>query len=102
MVYLFIIFLSSLAGLVQGVTGFGAGLVLMSVLPYFFGIVKGAAVSNFICLFMTGFMVKKYFKDIDWSKIYLAICLFVGGSLGAIYFVDKVNHNLLQLFFDYF
>ena len=40
-----------LAGIVQGITGFGSGIVIMMILPMFFALPQSAGISTAICMF---------------------------------------------------
>lgn len=50
------------AGLIQGVTGFGAGIVMMIFLPMIFPVVTSAGISQSICLVLTFMMFLRYRK----------------------------------------
>ena len=50
MIWLVIALLSTVAGLIQTVTGFGAVVLMMLVLPYFFPIVDASTLSMTIAL----------------------------------------------------
>ena len=78
---IFAVFFSALAaGLVQGVTGFGAGIVMMMFFPYFFALAQAAGVSVAIAVILCAMMFIKYREYVDLKKIigpsvlYLAIC----------------------------
>lgn len=48
------------AGIIQGVTGFGAGVVMMMFLPLQFSVVQSAGVSSAICMILCAAMVYRY------------------------------------------
>ena len=68
------------AGIVQGVTGFGAGIVMMMILPSLFNnIPQSAGVSTAICSILCIQMAYMYRKHIDikkdcWTCHYLYYC----------------------------
>ena len=57
-----------LAGLAQGVCGFGAGILMMMVLPLFFSISRSAAVAGIVSLVVTLLMIIRYRKQSNYSK----------------------------------
>ena len=46
-----ILFISTIAGLLQGLTGFGAGIILMLYLPYLYPVIQCSGIIGIICLF---------------------------------------------------
>ena len=60
------IFLPALAGgIIQGVTGFGAGVVMMMFLPLQYSVVQSAGISSAICMILCAAMVYRYRKTIS-------------------------------------
>ena len=57
-----------LAGIVQGVTGFGTGLILMVILPYYFPGPQSAGTSVAIAMALCIAMSIRYRKDISIKK----------------------------------
>ena len=53
MTWLIVALTAAAAGAVQTVTGFGAAVVLMLVLPHLFGVVTASALSMSICIALT-------------------------------------------------
>ena len=58
-----------IAGIVQGVTGFGAGIVMMMVLPMFYALPQSAGISGAISIILCATMVYTYREHIDLKKI---------------------------------
>ena len=91
-----------LAGIVQGVTGFGAGIVMMMVLPNYFALPQSAGISTAICVVLCMTMVYNYRKHINFKKIitpsilYLIVCSF------SIYFSTMVNQAVMKKVFGVF
>lgn len=57
------------AGIVQGITGFGAGIVMMMILPMVLGsIPQSAGVSTAICVILSLQMIFLYRKHVDVKK----------------------------------
>ena len=48
------------AGLLQGMTGFGAGIILMLYLPMFYTVTGSAAITGAISIVLSSFMVFQY------------------------------------------
>lgn len=83
MIYLIICGSLLLSGFVQGVSGFGAGIVFMGIAPYFLSVTGAAAVSNFVCLMLEIMMVIRYRRHIRRDAIFLpAVFFIVGGTIG--------------------
>lgn len=93
---------SVIAGLVQGVTGFGSGIVLMMLLPVFYALPQAAGISIAICVFLNASMVATYRKYVNISKIvppavlYLIVCFF------AMKFSTSVDQHLMKKIFGGF
>ncbi len=91
-----------LAGLIQGVTGFGAGIVMMVVFPYLFNVVTGAALSGAICIVLCLTMVYRYRKFIRFKAIVWPALLFSFTSSVAIMFSTNIDQGLLKLILGVF
>lgn len=51
-------------GLVMGVTGFGAGMVIMMVLPVFYSLTESAAIAGVVGTVLNAQMAIRYWKHI--------------------------------------
>ena len=97
------IFLPALAGgLIQGVTGFGAGVVMMMFLPLQFSVVQSAGVSSAICLILCAAMVYRYRKNINYKKIILPAILYLLISSISILFAKMINQELMKIILGLF
>lgn len=76
MVYFIVLFTTIFSGLVQGVTGFGGGIVSMLVFPHFFGIPLGAGISVSLGIAFCSSVVYRYRKDVDVKMAILPAILF--------------------------
>lgn len=48
-----ILFISTIAGLLQGLTGFGAGIILMLYLPYLYPVINvQESLGSFVCFYL--------------------------------------------------
>ena len=63
MVYLAVALSAALGGFVQSITGFGAAVVMMTILPYFFTMAVAPSVSTSICLGLTVTLAWKLRND---------------------------------------
>ena len=61
-----ILFISTIAGLLQGLTGFGAGIILMLYLPYLYPVIQCSGIIGIICLFLSLIMALQYRKFIKY------------------------------------
>lgn len=85
-----------MAGLIGGVTGFGAGTVQMMVLPWFFPLNVAAGISGFICCTLTAVMFWRYRKHVRPKKVILPIFFFAIGSFCSISFSTEVDQALMK------
>jgi uncharacterized membrane protein YfcA len=83
------------AGFIQGLTGFGFGLVSMSLLPFAIGVKQAAAISTVFSLVATITTFIRHFRDYDWRLgLVFLISVCVGVPLG-VYFLDRGSEKLL-------
>ena len=101
--YITILLIAVIAGVVQGVTGFGAGIVMMMVLPMFFELLGTAAgVSTAICLVLIIMMVYNYREFVDFKKIIPPACLYVVVSSCVIVLSKYINQAIMKKVFGVF
>lgn len=70
-----VIIMAFLGGMVQGITGFGGGIVMMMVFPMLFPLTQAAGINAAILVFLNSTMVFVYRKHID-LKMVLPVFLF--------------------------
>lgn len=83
------------AGFVQGLTGFGFGLVSMSLLPAILGVKQAAAIGTIYGLLVTIATFIRHFHDYHWRlgwPFLVSSC--VGVPMG-VYFLEKSSEGLL-------
>lgn len=85
-----------LAGLVQGVTGFGSGTVQMMILPWFFPLNEAAGISGVVCCSLTAVLFFRYRKYVKAKKVILPILLYTIGSYCSISFSTTVDQALMK------
>lgn len=102
MEYLVICILALLAGTVQSFTGFGAGAVIMSVLPYFYGITMSPGICQIICMALVIMMLIRRRQSIRLRQILLPAIIFTLSSVLAIHFVPSFDRRILTIAFGIF
>ncbi len=83
------------AGFVQGLSGFGFGLVSMSIMPFFMGVKQAAVLSTTFSLLATVVTFARHARDYNWRQgaaFVIAVC--IGVPLG-VYFLEKGSEKLL-------
>lgn len=90
------------AGFIQTVTGFGAGIVNMLILPLFFGITVSAGISGVVTLFLNIALVYHYRKHISYKKIIIPVIVTMIISTIAIRISVILPVNTLKLIFSIF
>ena len=89
-------------GLVMGVTGFGAGMVIMMVLPVFYSLTDSAAIAGVVGTVLNAQMAIRYWKHIHFQTLvaptiaYMILCALI------IRFSTEVDQALIQKGFGVF
>lgn len=102
MVYFIVLFTTIFSGLVQGVTGFGGGIVSMLIFPHFFGIPLGAGISVSLGIAFCASVVIRYRKDVNVKMAVLPAILFNIVCSIAITCVTVVEPTAIKRFFGVF
>jgi len=98
-----VIFLASAAaGLIQSVTGFGAGIVTMLFFPIFFPLVKASALSASIALVLSSTLAWRYRKICPWKLTILPAGFYLVTSAVAIFASPYLPTLLLKRIFGVF
>lgn len=79
MLYLIIVFVSLVGALIQGVTGFGASLTIMTILPYFMALLQSVAISCVIPMAQMAALVWLYRKFINWRRVLIPSAFYLVG-----------------------
>ena len=82
--------LAAIAGVVHGVTGFGAGIVIMLGLPFFYPVVESAGMVGPMCMVLCGSMAWRYREYVDPRKALLPALLYVAVCSATINFASMV------------
>ncbi len=102
MEYLIIAVTSLVAGTVQLFTGFGTGVVMMAVLPYFYGIIISPGISQIICFGLVVIMLIRRRKSIRFRQILLPTVLFSLSGVIIIHLVPSFDRRILTIAFGVF
>ncbi len=103
MTEVFVVIVMSLIGsLVQSVSGFGCGVVMMMVFPAVFGMLRGTALCAAISAAITISMLIQFRKYSEPKKVILPIIFYLTASLNVIRVVDKIDTHVLSIVFGCF
>ncbi|MBQ0066028.1 MAG: sulfite exporter TauE/SafE family protein [Firmicutes bacterium] len=91
-----------LAGIVQGVTGFGSGPILMMLLPVFFALPQAAGVSISISVFLNLSIANTYKKYIKFKKILPVCVIYIFICSIGIQYSTMVDQALMKKVFGIF
>lgn len=89
-------------GVTQTLTGFGAALVMMLVLPYYRTVVQSAAVASATAGILSIFLIWHYREHLKPRKVLLSLAFYLAASLTVLQFVQKIDLNLMGLLFGLF
>lgn len=90
------------AGVIQSVTGFGAAVVMMLVVPQFLGMAKAPALISSICIFLSILLAWKFRKKIDVRKTLMVAALYIMVSTVTIWVSASWDLDFLSLIFGLF
>ena len=83
------------AGFVQGMTGFGFGLVSMSLMPVVIGVKQAAAISTVFSFLATITTFARHYREYNWRLgLTFLISMCFGVPIG-VYFLDRANEGFL-------
>ena len=91
-----ILFISTIAGLLQGLTGFGAGIILMLYLPYLYPVIQCSGIIGIICLFLSLIMALQYRKFIELKKVLIPLSIYILISTITIVIGPSLNSSYLK------
>ena len=102
MVYVSILGATLLAGLIQGVTGFGGGIITMMIFPYFFSIALGAGITGSLGIALCGSMAIRYRKELNAKMAVLPAILYNVVSSIVISYSVSLDQVLVKKVFGVF
>lgn len=84
------------AGFIQAVTGFGAGIFMMLFFPMFFPILNASALSSSITLFASTSLAWRYRKHCQWKLLLLPTCIYLVFSSTVILLAPYLPTGILK------
>lgn len=94
--------LTTVSGLVQSLTGFGAGIVMMLLLPTFFNMLQAPALSCAICLGLTAPMAWKFREYIRPKLVLPPLIAYEVGAITTLNVVSYLDLGILGIAFGVF
>ena len=102
MVYLSVLITALLAGTVQGVTGFGGGIITMLIFPLFFSIPLGAGITGSLGIALCASMVIRYRNEVNVKMAVLPAFLYIVVSSFVISYSMSVDQATIKKVFGGF
>ena len=102
MVWLAVSLGAMLGGMVQTVTGFGAGVVLILILSRFFDMLAAPGINNVVCMSLTVMLSWQHRGKIDLRKVLLPAVPFACVSVLTIHLAQNADLSILGVVFGLF
>ena len=102
MFWLVWILIAFAGGVTQTLTGFGAALVMMLVLPYFRTVVQSAAAASATAAVLSVFLIWQYKQYLKPRRVLPSLVLYLAASLTLLQFVQKIDLKLMGVLFGAF
>lgn len=102
MLYLIIVLVSLIGALIQGVTGFGASLTVMTILPYFMALPQAVALSCVIPLPQMAALVWLYRRALNWRRVLIPSAFYLVGCWLSIRNTMSFDPTALKFAFGIF
>ena len=83
------------AGFVQGLSGFGFGLVSMSIMPLFMGVKQAAVLSTTFSLLATVTTFLRFLREYNWRQGAIFVLMVCVGVPFGVYFLQRSSERLL-------
>lgn len=90
------------SGIVQSVTGFGCGIVMMIFFPDIMGMISGAAVSATTSISLTSSVAFKFRKHVNFRILVFPLAIYVTACTITINRLKGMNVDLLEILFGVF
>lgn len=91
------LFAALMAGFVQGVTGFGSGIIMMIFLPYLLPINQSAGVSTLTMVVANIMIVWHYRKYLKWQKLVWPFVIYMTTAIFSVYLSKSMATGHLKL-----
>ena len=102
MLWISVVVMATLSGVVQAISGFGAGILMMLVLPQFFDMLTSSAIGSAISIGATGTLAWKFRKHMNLRITLLPAVVYMVCSLTVLNFIQGMDMALLTLVFGVF
>lgn len=102
MVWIAVFLAAAAAGAIQSVTGFGAAVMMMLVVPHFFDMVRAPGLVSTICLGLGVALLWRFRKHVEWKVTLPVAAAYVLFSTLAIRMVGAVDLKALSVVFSIF
>ena len=102
MIYCAVLISTALAGLVQSVTGFGAGVVMLMVFPYYLDMLHAPALSTAIVVGSAASIAWKFRKQVNLRLVIPIAAVYLCLSISSITVAKRLNLDLLSMAFGVF
>ena len=102
MIYISVLITALLAGVVQGITGFGGGIITMLIFPYFFSIQLGAGITGSLGIALCAFVAIRYRRELKVKMALMPALLYIVVSSTVISLAMDVDPALIKKAFGGF
>lgn len=100
--YIVIFLAAAMAGVIQTVTGFGAAVFMMLIMPYYFDMVTAPAITSAITVGLSAALAWKFRRHIQWGNCLFPSVVYLVFSITSIHFAQKLDLEVLSLSFGVF
>ena len=100
--YIVIFLTAAVAGVIQTVTGFGAAVFMMLIMPYYFDMVQAPAITSAITLGLSVALAWKFRRQIRWNTCLFPSVIYLAFSITSINLAQKLDLEVLSFSFGVF
>ena len=98
MTWVFVMIFAALAaGFVQGVTGFGSGIVMMIFLPSLLPMSQSAGVSTLTMLVANIMVVWRYRKYLKWQRLVVPFIIYITVAISSLFLSESLESSHLKI-----
>ena len=94
-----VFFGASIGGVVQALTGFGCGVLLMIFMPLLYSLLQASAITSALCIALTVSLAFRFRKSIQFKKLFLPGSIYLVMCNFAIYVSTLIHMKYLLLAF---
>ena len=99
MLWIAVVVMATLSGVVQAISGFGAGIMMMLVLPRFFDMITSSAIGSAVSIGITATLAWKFRRHMDFKITLLPAVVYMACSLTVLNFIQGMDMKVLTLVF---